>query len=318
MRGHRSVIATVGADWAPPASTARGSSIAPGDQWACGSLERPRTSRPRSPRSGSRTSGWGTSCGGPATSVSTPGTAGSSRRSIRTTVSSAAPHSRRTGPSDRRANGEHLIRRTRRTCPARSRRDLARHHICTPSATMSPSKPDRPPAQVAETVASMGSLYARAEASLNPHQRSIEALTRRLGRPGSIYVIFGSVTAWILVNLALSASGSRPVDPAPFEWLQGVLTLASVLMTTMVLTTQNRQSRHAEERGRLDLEVNLLSEAKVTKLIMLLEELRRDLPDVPNRHDSDIEAMKETVDPQRVLAALEETLEVGDREHRGE
>jgi uncharacterized membrane protein len=84
-----------------------------------------------------------------------------------------------------------------------------------------------------------------------------------------------------------------------------------------VLTAQNRQSRHAEERGRLDLEVNLQTEAKVTKLILLVEELRRDLPNVPNRRDSAAEAMQETVDPKRVLAALEATLEVRPEERGG-
>jgi hypothetical protein len=37
-----------------------------------------------------------------------------------------------------------------------------------------------------------------------------------------------------------------------------------------------------------------------------VEELRRDLPDVPNRHDANAVAMQESMNPDEVLAALDE------------
>jgi uncharacterized membrane protein len=49
------------------------------------------------------------------------------------------------------------------------------------------------------------------------------------------------------------------------------------------------QSGSAERDRRtaahLDLQINLLTEQKVTKLIRLLEELRADMPGVRTRHD---------------------------------
>jgi uncharacterized membrane protein len=83
-------------------------------------------------------------------------------------------------------------------------------------------------------------------------------------------------------------------------------------VTTMVLLTQNRQAKQAEHRRHLDLQVTLLVEQKVTKVIALIEELRRDLPSVQNRVDSQAEAMQEVVDPQTVLSALEGMLQEGD------
>jgi uncharacterized membrane protein len=58
--------------------------------------------------------------------------------------------------------------------------------------------------------------------------------------------------------------------------------------------------------------VTLLVEQKVTKAIALIEELRRDLPSVQNRVDSQAEAIQEVVDPQTVLSALEGMLQEGD------
>ena len=79
-------------------------------------------------------------------------------------------------------------------------------------------------------------------------------------------------------------------------------------MTAGVLIRQNRQEKLAEQRAQLALQLNLLSEQKVAKLIALIEELRKDLPNVKNRYDPEAEMMKEAADPHAVMEALEETL----------
>jgi uncharacterized membrane protein len=83
-----------------------------------------------------------------------------------------------------------------------------------------------------------------------------------------------------------------------------MVTLSALLMTTLVLITANRQTRNAEERSHLDLQVNLLAEHKVAKLIALVEELRRDLPMVRDRIDREADAMQEAVDPNAMIEAL--------------
>ncbi|MDQ2800666.1 MAG: DUF1003 domain-containing protein, partial [Armatimonadota bacterium] len=117
------------------------------------------------------------------------------------------------------------------------------------------------------------------------------------------------VGGWIVANVFSHRLGLGEIDPPPFYWLQGVVGLGALLLTIVVLITQNRQARMAERRAQLDLQVNLLAEQKIAKLIALVEELRRDLPTVRDRHDPEAEAMKEAADPQAVLAALEERLE---------
>lgn len=105
--------------------------------------------------------------------------------------------------------------------------------------------------------------------------------------------------------------GKTSLDPPPFSWLQGVIGLGALLMTTMVLITQNRQEKHTEQRRHLDLQVSLLVEQKVTKVIALVEELRRDLPSIRNRHDPQAEAMQNAIDPHAVLDALDDMLYTG-------
>ena len=100
--------------------------------------------------------------------------------------------------------------------------------------------------------------------------------------------------------------GIAEFDPAPYFWLQGIVGLGALLTATAVLTKQNRLAQLEQQRAHLDLKVTLLTEQKVAKLIDLLEELRRDLPDVRDRHDSDAVAMQQAMNPDLVLAALDE------------
>lgn len=152
-------------------------------------------------------------------------------------------------------------------------------------------------------------LRARQEDQIGRHQRLVERVALALGRPRTVYLTLAAAVAWVAFNL-LAPTLSLPVlDAPPFSRTQGVVGLAALLMTITVLTTQNRQARHAEQRAHLDLQVNLLAEQKIAKLIALVEELRRDLPNVPNRRDSLADAMTSAMEPDAVISALEENFD---------
>ena len=156
---------------------------------------------------------------------------------------------------------------------------------------------------------SVAQLYARAEETVDPHQRRVEGLTRLLGRPAFLHGVLAASALWIAFN-TLAAWRAFPVpDPPPFVWLQGVLALLAFVVATSVLIRQNRQGRAAEQRSLLDLHVNLLVEQKVAKLICLVEELRRDIPIVADRHDAEAQAMTNTVDPHAVIQTLEQAMD---------
>ncbi len=60
-------------------------------------------------------------------------------------------------------------------------------------------------------------------------------------------------------------------DPYPFQLLCMLVSLEGVLLSTFVLIKQNRMSLRADRRAHLDLQVNLLTEKEVTKVLQLLE-----------------------------------------------
>ena len=146
----------------------------------------------------------------------------------------------------------------------------------------------------------------------SPSQRRVERISRVVGRPAYLVAILLFVILWISVNLAARNLGRWTFDPQPFPILQGLLTLVALLTTTIVLIAQNRQTKLEQQHDHLDLQVNLLTEQKVSKLILLIEELRRDLPMVKDRHDPQAMAMQEAADTTQVLSAIRE---VGLTEH---
>ena len=53
------------------------------------------------------------------------------------------------------------------------------------------------------------------------------------------------------------------------------------------------------------LQLNLITEQKIAKLISLVEELRIELPNVKNRSDEEAELMQQATDPQVILEAIQ-------------
>ena len=165
------------------------------------------------------------------------------------------------------------------------------------------------PDHVSDNIETIAELRQSVEQRMNRHQRAVETATSAIGRPQTLYFLAALVLGWTVYN-AEAAHHALPVfDAAPFFWLQGLISLYAAFVATMVLTAQNRQRRESEQRSHLELQVNLLSEQKATKIIALLEELRHDLPMVSDREDLLAEALQQQVDPKAVLSEIESAME---------
>src|ERR1035437_1310365 len=160
--------------------------------------------------------------------------------------------------------------------------------------------------QISQNIGAVLDFYKREEKKISRPRRFLERISHFIGQPAFLGFILAFVAFWMLSNTFLHRIGKAPFDPPPFFWLQGIVGLGALLTATAVLTKQNRLAQLAEQRGHLDLEVTLLTEQKAAKLIDLLEELRRDLPNVTNRHDPEAAELQQSMNPDLVLAALDE------------
>lgn len=138
----------------------------------------------------------------------------------------------------------------------------------------------------------------------SPSQRRVEGISRVIGRPMYLLVLLGIASLWVCVNQWLRFSGMTAFDPFPYPLLDGILSLAALVSTTVVLIAQTRQSRLEQQHTHIGLQVNLLTEQKVTKLIQLIEELRRDLPMVKDRVDPQIAPMTKQANAAEIHTAI--------------
>jgi len=172
--------------------------------------------------------------------------------------------------------------------------------------------------QIGQNIESISAFYAREEQKISHSQRVLEYMGDFLGQPLYLGLVLLFFALWILANLFAPRIGLTVVDPAPFSWLHLIVSLGALLTATVVVIKQNRSAKLEELRAHLDLQVNLLTEQKVTKIINLLEELRRDLPMVKNRLDAEAAAFQQPTDPHVVLAALDEQRETAGRPKQAE
>ena len=158
---------------------------------------------------------------------------------------------------------------------------------------------------VEDAIDSIAELERRAQAAMSPHQRWIERVTRRVGRPRNVYLIAGFVVAWVAINLGLIEAGRPAFDAPPFPLLDGIISLVALLLVVLVLTTENRTAQIELQRRRLDMQINLLTERRTAKLIEMVDALRRDDPRIPTHHDPEVDALSERTDPHAVAEAIE-------------
>ncbi|MEH2042404.1 DUF1003 domain-containing protein [Nostoc sp.] len=161
------------------------------------------------------------------------------------------------------------------------------------------------PDPIAKNIEAISLLHSQEVRDIPAHQRILEAIATFFGRSTFMYSLLVILALWIFGSFF---DGFLPFNLPPFSWSGQGLDAAALVISTGVLVRQTRQENFAEQRAQLMLQLNLLSEQKIAKIIALLEELRNDLPDVINRHDSEAELMRQAADPIAVLEALQKNL----------
>jgi uncharacterized membrane protein len=162
------------------------------------------------------------------------------------------------------------------------------------------------PDPVTKNIAAIISLHNQEVQEQAASQRVIQTIATFFGQPTFLYILVAGFTGWIICTVF---HPFLPFTFPLFHWSEHGLDAAALLISTGVLVQQNQEENFAEQRTQLMLQLNLLSEQKIAKIIAILEELRADLPNVRDRYDPEATAMQEAADPIAVLNALQETLQ---------
>jgi uncharacterized membrane protein len=145
---------------------------------------------------------------------------------------------------------------------------------------------------------------AEEEAHARFQERLAGAITRFTGSMSFVFVHAAIYGFWIVANLGW-IPGVKPWDPT-FVILAMVASVEAIFLSTFILITQNRMAAAADRRAELDLQVSLLAEAEITKLVELVSMIA-DRMDLSTAEQQEIDEMKQRVAPEAVLDAIEES-----------
>jgi len=148
---------------------------------------------------------------------------------------------------------------------------------------------------------------AEEEATGTFEERLAAGITRFTGSMRFVYVHLVIFGVWILANLDL-IPGIPLFDPS-FGILAMVASVEAIFLSTFVLISQNRMAAAADKRDDLDLQINLLSEHEITKLVGLVSAIADKLG-VETEADHELPELKQDVAPEAVLDKIEEQQEV--------
>ena len=141
-------------------------------------------------------------------------------------------------------------------------------------------------------------------------ERIADGVTRFTGSMRFVYihlVLFGS---WIFINLGI-VSGLPRFDPS-FVILAMAASVEAIFLSTFVLISQNRMSELADKRADLDLQISLLSEHEISRMLSLVQQVAERMG-IDDARDPELDELARDVHPEMVLDNIEENARVFQR-----
>lgn len=135
-------------------------------------------------------------------------------------------------------------------------------------------------------------------------ERAADAISRFAGSMPFVYIHLVVFGLWIVINLGWVPDAPR-FDPS-FVILAMVASVESIFLSTFVLITQNHMATEADRRADLDLQISLLAEHEVTRLITLTVAIARKL-DLAEAAEPELNELAQDVAPESVLDEIERT-----------
>ncbi len=111
---------------------------------------------------------------------------------------------------------------------------------------------------------------------------------------------------WIMMNTG-NIAGLSSIDPFPFPLMTTIVSIEAIILTLIVLMSQNRQSFISNLREEIDMQVNIASEREITKILQILVKIAA--KQGIKLDDKDLEEMLKNIEVSYLERKLAEQLE---------
>jgi uncharacterized membrane protein len=144
------------------------------------------------------------------------------------------------------------------------------------------------------------------ERTKSQSERIADRITRFTGSMRFVYIHLALFGTWILVNLGIVPALPR-FDPS-FVILAMVASVEAIFLSTFVLISQNRMSELADKRADLDLQISLLSEHEISRMLSLVQQVAERMG-IEEALDPELDELARDVHPEMVLDNIEANTE---------
>lgn len=135
--------------------------------------------------------------------------------------------------------------------------------------------------------------------------RFADSLTSTFGSLSFLILNVVFFVFWILMNTG-NLSDLPIVDPYPFILMTTIVSLEAIVLTLIVLMSQNRQSFTSSLRQEIDMQVNIASEREITKILQILNKIAEKQGIKIN--DTEMEEMLKEIEVSYIERKLEQQL----------
>jgi uncharacterized membrane protein len=134
----------------------------------------------------------------------------------------------------------------------------------------------------------------KAKMRSTPAEKSADFFTKQFGSFTFLVLNIAWFVIWILINTG-KVPGIEPFDPFPFIFLTLCVSLEAIILTTIVLISQNRESRVDDIRDEIDTRIDIEAEEEITKVLEILIKIARK-NDIDLSKDERLKKMLKPVD----------------------
>ncbi|MES2646828.1 MAG: DUF1003 domain-containing protein [Bacteroidota bacterium] len=129
-----------------------------------------------------------------------------------------------------------------------------------------------------------------------------DRVTKFAGSMLFVYIHLAIFGIWIIWNVGWL--GLKPFDKS-LVILAMFASVEAIFLSTFVLISQNRMAAQADKRADLDLQIGLLAEHEITRLIKLVSAIARKLQ-IEVANDAEIDELSKDIQPEKVMDTMEE------------
>lgn len=150
------------------------------------------------------------------------------------------------------------------------------------------------------------SIKAKTDAKRTILEKMADQITAIFGSINFILLNVFVFVAWILINTNQIKS-IPPFDPFPFSLLTTIVSLEAIILAVFVLMSQNRNIKVDDLREETHLQLNLISEREITKLMKMMA-LLLDKQGIDLSRDPELRKMIRPLSEEEIEKRLEKEI----------